>query len=85
MMINSRRVEEGMRVISSDDRCLGVVTRIEAGAALRVLSVAGGHGYASEIPASWIAEVGKCVYLDKSSTFIVGNRHTPRNARRLAS
>jgi hypothetical protein len=74
-MIDMNRIKKGMRVISSDDCCMGVVADAADKGVLKVLSIAAGSGYDCEIPASWVAEVAECIYLDKSGAFIAANRH----------
>jgi hypothetical protein len=68
------RIREDMTVISSDDCCVGFVSSVEDDGALRVTSIAAGYGYDYQIPLSWISDVAKYVYLDKSSAFVAANR-----------
>ena len=67
------RIREEMSVIAADDRCIGFVCGLEGDDALRITSISGGFGYDHLIPLSWVSEVDKYVYLDKTSAFAATN------------
>jgi hypothetical protein len=62
------RIRERMRVISSDDRMVGIVTRI--GTDLAITYLKDGCGFDHRVPLDWIEEVGDSVFLNKSQRFL---------------
>ena len=68
-MIDITKIRERMPVISSDERAIGFVSRVSS-SGLRMTRVKDGRGFDHVIPLSWIAEVGKYVFLNKSRRFV---------------
>lgn len=68
VMIDLAKIRERMRVISSDDSVIGLVSRV--GPELWVTSVKNGCGFDHLIPVDWIEEVGSNVFLNKSRRFL---------------
>ncbi len=75
------RIREEMSVIAADDRCIGFVNGLE-GDMLRVTCISAGYGYDHLIPLSWVGEVDKFVFLDKTSAFVAANWENARSAPR---
>lgn len=67
------RIREEMSVIAADDRCVGFVCAIEGDGMLRITSISAGFGFDHLIPLSWVSDVDKYVYLDKTSAFAAAN------------
>ena len=67
------RIREDMSVISADDRCIGFVNELLGDDRLTITSISAGYGYDHVIPLSWVSEVDKYVYLDKTSAFVAAN------------
>lgn len=67
------RIREDMSVISADDCCIGFVNELLGDDKLTITSISAGYGYDHVIPLSWVSEVDKYVYLDKTSAFVAAN------------
>ena len=68
VVIDLAQIRERMRVISSDDSVIGLVSHV--GTELWVTSVKNGCGFDHLIPVDWIEEVGSNVFLNKSRKFL---------------
>jgi hypothetical protein len=67
------RIREDMTVISADDCCVGFVNDLKDDGTLKVTSVTGGYGHDHLIPLSWVSDVNKMVFLDKTSAYVTSN------------
>ena len=67
------RMREDMSVITADDRCIGFVSQLESDDALRITSISAGYGYDHLIPLSWVSDVDKYVFLDKTAAYVAGH------------
>jgi hypothetical protein len=75
-MTDTTKIQETMAVVTADDRRIGFVRRIEQFTKLRVISFSHGCGGDHLIPLSWVCEVGREVYLNKTSAFVASNWET---------
>lgn len=79
------RIREEMSVIAADDHCIGFVCRLEGNEQLRITCISAGYGYDHLIPLSWVNEVDKFVFLDKTSSFVAANwANAPLPTRKAA-
>jgi hypothetical protein len=67
------RIRKDMSVIAADDRCVGFVESFDGVDMLRITSISAGYGYDRLIPLSWVSDVDKYVFLDKTSAFVATN------------
>lgn len=67
-MSDTGGIRERMRVISSDDRMVGIVTSV--GQDLCITCLKDGCGFDHRVPLDWIEEVGNSVFLNKSQRFL---------------
>jgi hypothetical protein len=67
------RIRKDMSVIAADDRCIGFVDRLDGDDMLRITCVSAGYGYDHLIPLSWVSDVDKFVYLDKTRGYVAAN------------
>jgi hypothetical protein len=72
-MIDDAKISEAMAVVTADDRNIGFVRRIERLSKLRITSLKSGCGGDHLIPLNWINDVGREVYLNKTSRFVANN------------
>jgi hypothetical protein len=83
-MHDTSKIREHMPVIAADDRRVGFVARVEGAGGLRLTRVKNGHGYEHVIPLDWVSEVGRYVFLNRSSKFVVANWETRAVSARAA-
>lgn len=80
------RIREDMSVITADDRCIGFVSQLEGDDALRITTISAGYGYDHLIPLSWVSDVDKYVYLDKTNSYVARHwEHAPVQTTRLVA
>ncbi len=75
-MSNIQEISEGMSVVALDGREIGTVGRVDISRFV-IRSVKDGRGFDHLIPVSWIAEVGKYVFLNKGSRYVAANWDAP--------
>ena len=68
----SEKIRGAMPVVASDGRQVGVVGVADS-TGLRMTSIKNGQAFDHAIPLSWVTEVDKYVFLNKSSGYITAN------------
>lgn len=67
------RIRKEMSVITADDRCIGFVAGLEGEDMLKITCISAGYGYDHLIPAAWVSEVDRYVFLDKTASYVSAN------------
>jgi hypothetical protein len=75
-MSDISKIETQMAVVAADGRAIGFVSRVGADT-LTLTNVKEGRGFDHVLPLSWIAEVGKYVFLNKGSRYVAANWDAP--------
>lgn len=72
-MADISRLKKRMAVISADGRRIGFVKRMAWPDKMQLTSLSAAHGYDHVIPLSWVSEVDRYVYLNRSSAYVAAH------------
>ena len=84
-MTSIAEINDHTPIVASDGRQIGFVTRLHGADALQLTQIKNGHGFEHRIPLAWVSEVGRYVFLSKSSTYVAANWETVGVSRARAA